>query len=920
MRDNRHPNRVRLEDNRDSSLKFAREIIKNGKDAYFTPQLTDIPKEIALTDFSRENLTQLAMDLDINRDFERNIIRYEKINADDTKSLVRDARGAVESAVENRDPNSVMMQVTSTARAALFMLDHYKVTLGNDEYSKIKIELNVLFNQQLKNFKGSNAGDIVENLKNYNAGVLLILQKSELSKISDLKIKEDLGITMHSMNFLNTDYHITTITKGLNNSTIIESDIMMLGVTDNQMNQLKELKGNKSRTLSGRDWYDTLSPYKRELARFSAENILNDKDEIVKKVPTQLRNLIPFGKNMYTKFTYLKEGENDVKLVAENAHNGAIYYGRKTKDLASLVKDIAEQASTFTPTIGTRLNQVITVSPNNPTGHEKEMTDQSRDALKSIGGATTITPLNLLRKIYPIDDKGYKKILSELAQVNSKIMSNSQPLNDYLTTGRGKKAAEKFLKNEYEKIDLEPKEKAYLDMMRVALDARVLLGKKVPLFEKFGNDNLKLYEYFSELNAAIHTTDGAIRVFVSKSEWNAKEMLPQTLNDIAEHVKNNHKSSSATEFVNYLNSESQDINSAKEFIESIEQDEEQPSRGYRAYINILKKALNIKEVLNEPIKNIEGIEKSDYNDLKILTDYLSLGVGTQQDANKALVKIKENNKDVSQKNINELFEAVGKNDLNNKGTKKVFDDLSEAINDKEAQAFIKTGFQLKPTDKAKLQWYEKIPYLELSCASGKDRTGISMVVATTAAVVRQIGEGSEVNNGTTRKKIAKSINDGGHVKIIPSQNDIGTHGIMPNTALAEKGFDIFEDNSFTCETARTNKFTTSKIPLLKRIIDKILGIVGIEYKPIVDLKELDRIGKAALDKSNDKSISTVPKENLEKLNEQTKSSEIPEPHFVDNLKLKGKEVVIGPLNEVKSQNFRDAIEREALGKASERWR
>ena len=875
LRDNRHPNRKRLEENQKENLDLIEQVISRSNSN--TINVEDNLEKIDFNNFSAQSVTETIMQLNNMRDEARNIKLYTVSNDDGSKHLVRDAREVkpVSTVIEDKDPRSVLAQMASSTRAALYMIDQYKRTLGEDEYNKVKGRLNILFNEEIKKFDANNPGDI-KALKDYNANILHILtdKDSKLKDIEGLNIKQDIGTTMHAMNFLNDSYHISTISSGPKdtNSTIIESNAMLLGITDEQKRQLVALKSNDIITLKNLDWYQKLSPYEQNLARFSASQMLNDKDEIVKPVPTQLRNLIPFAKNAYCGVSYLKQGDNEAEVTSVSNRSGAVYYGRKSDDIDKLNVQTVKQLNSFTPTNNTPIIQVNLTSPNNPTGHEREMTRQIKKAFALTGNFSSTTPFNLLRKApFGTDTNGYQHFLNKLAEVNSGTVPKLKDVSNYLKTGNGKQAALKVLMNEYKTATKE--QRNYLDTMKVAVDAKSLMSKRILFYESFGNDNLKLFEYFSELNTAIHEKSGSIRKVVDKSIWNAKTTLPKMLNEISASVKDNINETNAVS--NYLeNKVGSNLESAKLFINNARNNSElKNDKNYIAYINMLEKTVDTKEKLNQlsKIENTLGIEtlkitnRDSIKDLITVRNYALYGKGNKQEAIDALTNCFEKNPKI---NLNNLINAIEDRALlDEKNIKKITvktlaSDLQNAITDD-----VKIYTQQKPIgDHEKVnvreakEWYEDMPYLGGNCASGKDRRGIAAQREETTGVARKLGYKSDLaenyNAKTDKTELSNLVDElekiskqAGHQQTIPAQNDAGTHGVMPNSSLAET---CSKENSLTCETARTNKFSASK-------------------NSTVNLEDLDKVFQANQQATKDQHgpyTNSATKEHVQEMNEK----------------------------------------------------
>lgn len=870
LRDNRHPNRKRLEENQKENLDSIEQIL-DSKNSDIIDVNVNL-RQIKFDDFTLEKVTNVIMQLHDMLDDARNIELYETINSDGTKNLIRDARKVkpVEKEIENTDPRAVLQQMASSTRAALHMIDVYKGQLGEDEYNKVKGRLNVLFNEEIKKFDANNPGDI-KALKNYNANILYILReernaneegKSQLSKVQGLDISKDIGTTMHTMNLVEDKYHMSTISEGPNNSIIVESNIMLLGVTEEQERQLVALRNNDQNTLKDLKWYQTLASYERSLVRFAANQILNDKNEVVKPIPTQLRNLMPFAKNGYYGVDHLKQQDKDIETISSANRNGAIYLGIESEDRAEQNIETVKQLNTFTPTINTPILQVNLTSPNNPTGHEKEATRQIREAFLATGNFTNTTPFNSFRKLMYSDTSGYQNFLDELARANTGVMPRLKDVSNYLKTGNGKQAALKVLKKEYNRENVTQEQKDYLDMMKVAVDAKSLMSKRIPFYEIFGNDNLKLFEYFSELNTAIQHETGSIRKIIDNSNWSAKETLPKMLNEIAAFLRDHSNESNLIS--DYLEGKAESsIDSAKLFI-SRERNNKDLDNDYTAYIDTLDKAIDTREKLNQLLK-IENLidtetlritNRDSIKDLVTVRNYVLYGKGSKSEAISALENLYEKNPKVHH---NSLINAIEmRASLGKITAKNLFQDLHDAMT-KEARPYATSqskGDNEKNYEKKATYWYEKMSSIAVNCMSGKDRAGIAAFRKVVTAIARKLGFKSSLANENSKDNqeeitnIEAKLKDTGQQKILPSRgNDAGTYGVMPNSRWAET---CSKENSLTCETARTNKFTASK-------------------NPTVNLEDLDKVFQANQQATKDQHgpyTNSAIKEHVQEMNEK----------------------------------------------------
>lgn len=532
-------NRERLEENKSLSQAHAALVAQNDQRVAGTKVSHKIPTAIPLGDFEIDKLSDLANQFDIKRDADRSITRYETTLSDGTRSLVRDARKAIEptKADKDMDPNSMKMLMIGTSRGALFLLDNCGLT-NSTIINTAKEDLRILFNRHLAaDFSKMSTKERKQFIQDYNGQVMAIMKNNNIDKIPGIDLAKDLDMASHAMNAHNRNNHISTITevttKNGDKSTVIETDVMALGVTSRQQQWMSTLKSGKP--ISD-PWYVGQSKFRQALVRDVVSNTMNANGQQNNIIPTQLRTLMPLAKNASLKVTAVMEGPNVVD-VSENLHSGAVYCGVKAKteaeklDVQWQAQEMASQLTMFAPK-GASLNQVDSMSPTNPFNTaEKKANNQARKAMEAIGGVFTNTPLNVFRKISKNKTAGYDAVLKNIATAMKaeKEVFNIPEIHGYIAgTSKSKKnALEALSALRYEASSLSQEEGSkrlkMCNAIETAINARELMGKKPSIFEKNGNNNLVLAEKFSELNMAVHGTNAALKAGLKSPE--AKQAL-----------------------------------------------------------------------------------------------------------------------------------------------------------------------------------------------------------------------------------------------------------------------------------------------------------------------------------------------------------------------------------------------------------
>ncbi|WP_053332740.1 hypothetical protein [Candidatus Jidaibacter acanthamoebae] len=468
--------------------------------AYINTPLKDIPKPKEIEfDLQSPNYSKLIEQLEENRDAGEGIKWTRNTLEDGSKVLIRDARNVNPAAPPPLDsPESYKIQFLNAARAAeeILNLELGKATSHEIQDIKDKVRITV------KNFLDNNLGK--DDIKKENTTLVGILKAAGIENAGKkISVAKDFG------NLSDQHYHVTTITKQKDSqgkdSLVVESDAMLLGLTENQKLQYLAIKHAKrgeniELTIKGEqvnmDWYNNLAPHLKDLVHKHAGEIAEGNFVL----PTQLRGELIGVRNAHSKTTYITPPLDELQTSTEplvmksrTLHAGtASFHGKQVskEERQEIATENLRQLQSFVPQGRTTTINVLN-SPANPTGIDSAIHEQVGKGQEKLKGNRATTPFNIWRLVSRNDNTGFEKILSDVG-----IISNSIGLLDiakFLTTGKNEQAAREQLVRQ----KVEGYEPEALEALEHAINAKHLTTTS-HLFRDPNNSNLALS---TEMNA-----------------------------------------------------------------------------------------------------------------------------------------------------------------------------------------------------------------------------------------------------------------------------------------------------------------------------------------------------------------------------------------------------------------------------------
>ncbi|MBA8666349.1 hypothetical protein H1Q59_00335 [Holosporaceae bacterium 'Namur'] len=466
--------------------------------AYINTPLKDIPKPKEVEfDLQSPNYSELIEQLEENRDAGEGIKWIRATLEDGSKVLIRDARNVNPNAPPPLDsPESYKIQFLNAARAAEELLD---LELGNTNSHEIQGLKNTV-RLTVMNFLENNLGK--DDIKKENTTLVEILKAAGIENAGKkISVAKDFG------NLSDQHYHVTTITKQKDSqgkdSLVVESDAMLLWLTDNQKLQYLAIKHAKrgeniELTIKGEQvnmgWYNNLAPHLKDLVHKHAGKIAEGKFVL----PTQLRGELIGIRNAHSKTTYVSSPLIDSKPItlemkARTLHAGtASFHGKQIskEERQEIATENLRQLQSFVLQGRTTTINVLN-SPANPTGIDSAIHEQVGKGQEKLGGRRATTPFNIWRLVSRNDNTGFEKILSDVG-----IISNSIGLfdiRDFLTTGKNEQAAREQLVSQ----KIESPRPEVLEALEHAINAKHIMTTS-HLFRDPNNSNLELS---TEMNA-----------------------------------------------------------------------------------------------------------------------------------------------------------------------------------------------------------------------------------------------------------------------------------------------------------------------------------------------------------------------------------------------------------------------------------
>lgn len=161
----------------------------------------------------------------------------------------------------------------------------------------------------------------------------------------------------------NKQFHVSTLTKQKDaegkDKVVVESDMMLLGLTETQQREYNEIKNWKEQDNLNIDWFDKLSDFDKALVKSYAKKIVDGNVML----PTQTREQLAGLRNAYEKSVFVCDttGKN-MEQVLEVLHTGTPSFHGKGNKVDQTAQNL-EQLDSFTPD-GVEITDNALNSPN----------------------------------------------------------------------------------------------------------------------------------------------------------------------------------------------------------------------------------------------------------------------------------------------------------------------------------------------------------------------------------------------------------------------------------------------------------------------------------------------------------------------------------------------------------------------------
>lgn len=383
------------------------------------------------------------------KDLKEGITWQEHENLDGSKHLIRDAR---ESKVLP-NTNSIYgraMTVLNTCRAAEDLINKS----GHKDKDKLLAEIREWRSDVLeKAYEGIEFDYVLD----YNAKIVSLLEKNKIGG----KSKETVAKTLrYSNEFLHlkedTQYHITTISSATKDGgqtpvNVIETDTMLLGLTDEQRGMYTLLLSVKNETLKAKEksvlndpklypecaWFFKMKKFEQNLTLECIPAILEGKGVI----PTQLRKQLPGIRNAHMRSVSVYEGGVCTKVLEAFRTGTLSYLGKDEENAGKITEENIRQFMHLTgrtPVINDLLSSADWWSSWGKQGPIViDRINKAAAELEHKGVKRATTPFNLFRIISRKNYTGYYTALfalGESLEKSAELKDKTKFISEYLKT------------------------------------------------------------------------------------------------------------------------------------------------------------------------------------------------------------------------------------------------------------------------------------------------------------------------------------------------------------------------------------------------------------------------------------------------------------------------------------------------------
>ena len=393
---------------------------------------------------------------------------------------------------------------TEKAKKISYVIQSTNLLLGAKKVLELEgkntDEINELLQEQISKLNSTDKIDI----KKFNTKVVSLLKNQG---ISEAKAKLTTAKDFVSMD--NRQFHISTLTKQKDSQgedkTVVESDMMLLGLTDTQRAEYNKIKDWQQGQNLNIDWFDQLSDFDKQLVQGYAAKIAQGNVML----PTQTREQLAGLRNAYEKSVFVCNMDGSgMEQVLEVLHTGTPSFHGKGDKVKQTAPNLA-QLDSFIPG-GVKITDNALNSPNLADGIpnflnkiDREAPDLIMKAQKQLGSGTcAITPFNGMRRSASNDNHGFDINLLKLGTT----LENQQGLENianYLINGTNKDQALDQLGGLNDNPDLQ-------NALKNAMKAKDMIINPHSMFE-VENQNLDLVTAMTLVDFACNNENGTIK-------------------------------------------------------------------------------------------------------------------------------------------------------------------------------------------------------------------------------------------------------------------------------------------------------------------------------------------------------------------------------------------------------------------------
>ena len=435
-----------LEANKKSALDYATEIANAHQD---TPSLTDLQAKLEQQMSSAKSIDFFAQAIETLSEIKDKKAGIHTYKSEDlgngTKALVRDGRDAKQPPIIT--PESYAIQFLNHTRAA--------ISVAEEAGKRGK------FSGDLETFKQQAMHDamaMINHIKNVpdapateqNAPQLLALEERVTS--ANTKLAVDLinhGIENADQRIKSAKdfaglkdehYHVVTLSRAKHKDgrsvTVMETEVMNLGLTEDQRKMFEKIKENKDLSKDqDMTWFTSQPTWKQDQIRATVDDVLSEK----KVIPTQLRKELPLLRNSYTKVTSVIIGGQERKDILETMHSGtlSIDTGNDNRD-AALTKGNIKQLKQFAGPGEEKIHLNPLTSPVNRFDLDHKENLHLTQATKEDPTVTkSTTPFNFLRMAPGGGGRDFSGFTQALSAIGEKLEDdNLKNIGAYLKSGK----------------------------------------------------------------------------------------------------------------------------------------------------------------------------------------------------------------------------------------------------------------------------------------------------------------------------------------------------------------------------------------------------------------------------------------------------------------------------------------------------